>query len=133
MKNVFVFFVTLFMSFQLFGQQRTVTGTVVDAIDNSGMIGVTVIERGTSNGTVTDLDGRFSIRLTSLDPVLVFSSIGYRTLEIAVGDQTTLNVTMNEDTELLEELVVVGYGVQKKKLVTGATVQVAGDDLTKLT
>jgi TonB-linked SusC/RagA family outer membrane protein len=132
MKNVFVFFVTLFMSFQLFGQQRTVTGTVVDAIDNSGMIGVTVIERGTSNGTVTDLDGRFSIRLTSSDPVLVFSSIGYRTLEIAVGNQTTLNITMNEDTELLEELVVVGYGVQKKKLVTGATVQVAGDDLTKL-
>lgn len=132
MKNVFVFFVTLFMGFQLLAQQQTVTGTVVDAIDNSEMIGVTIVEKGTSNGTVTDLDGRFSLRLTSTNPVLVFSSIGYKTLEVEVGNQTAFNITMSEDTELLDELVVVGYGVQKKKLVTGATVQVGGDDITKL-
>lgn len=132
MKNVFMFFVTLLLSSQLIAQQRTVTGTVVDAIDNMGMIGVTIVERGTSNGTVTDLDGNFSIGLTSSNPVLIFSSIGYKTLEIEVGNQTTLNITMSEDTELLDELIVVGYGVQKKKLVTGATVQVGGDDITKL-
>lgn len=111
MKNVLMFFVALLLSSQLMAQQRTVTGTVVDVTDNVGMIGATVVERGTSNGTVTDLDGRFSIRLTSNNPVLVFSSIGYRTLEVEVGNQTTLNVAMSEDAELLEELVVVGYGV----------------------
>ncbi len=132
MKNVFVFFVTLLMGFQLLAQQQTVNGTVVDAIDNSEMIGVTIVEKGTSNGTITDLDGRFSLRLTSTNSVLVFSSIGYKTLEVAVGNQTTFNISMSEDTELLDELVVVGYGVQKKKLVTGATVQVGGDDITKL-
>lgn len=132
MKNVFVFFVTLLMGFQLLAQQQTVNGTVVDAIDNSEMIGVTIVEKGTSNGTITDLDGRFSLRLTSTNSVLVFSSIGYKTLEVEVGNQTTFNISMSEDTELLDELVVVGYGVQKKKLVTGATVQVGGDDITKL-
>lgn len=99
-------------------QQRTVAGTVVDGKDNMEMIGVTILERGTTNGTVTDVDGKFTIRITSQNPVLVFSSIGYQTQEITVGNQTSLNVVMKEDTELLEEVVVVGYGVQKKKLVT---------------
>lgn len=132
MRNIIMLSVALLLSFQLVAQQRTITGTVVDAADNMEMIGVTVLEKGTTNGTITDIDGKFSLQLTSSNPVLVFSSIGYQTLEITVGNQTTLAVVLHEDTELLEELVVVGYGVQKKKLVTGATVQVDGDDLTKL-
>lgn len=78
------------------------------------MIGVTVMEKGTSNGTVTDLDGKFTLRLTTQNPVLVFSSVGYKTKEISVGLQTDLKVMMEEDTEILDELVVVGYGVQKR-------------------
>lgn len=132
MRNIILACIALFWSLQLMAQQRTVTGTVVDGKDNMEMIGVTILERGTTNGTVTDVDGKFTIRITSQNPVLVFSSIGYQTQEITVGNQSSLNVVMREDTELLEEVVVVGYGVQKKKLVTGATVQVDGDDLTKL-
>ncbi|PLB86708.1 SusC/RagA family protein [Dysgonamonadaceae bacterium] len=122
----------LLLSLQLAAQQRTITGSVVDARDNSAMIGVTVMEKGTSNGTVTDLDGKFTLRLTTQNPVLVFSSVGYKTKEVSVGLQTDIKVMMEEDTEILDELVVVGYGVQKKKLVTGATVQVGGENIQKL-
>ena len=110
-------------------QDRRVTGTVVDAM--GPVIGASVMEKGTSNGTVTDLDGNFSL---SVKPgaTLVISYIGYKTQEIAVGSSSHINVSLEEDNTSLEEVVVVGYGVQKKKLVTGATVQVKGEDIAKL-
>ena len=110
-------------------QDRRVTGTVVDAM--GPVIGASVMEKGTSNGTVTDLDGNFSL---SVKPgaTLVISYIGFKTQEIAVGSGGHINVTLEEDNTSLEEVVVVGYGVQKKKLVTGATVQVKGEDIAKL-
>ena len=80
----------LLLSLQLVAQQRTITGSVVDARDNSAMIGVTVMEKNTSNGTVTDLDGKFTLRLTTQNPVLVFSSVGYKTKEVSVGLQTDI-------------------------------------------
>ena len=110
-------------------QTVRISGTVVDAI--GPVIGASVIESGTSNGTVTDLDGNFVLNVRPGATIEV-SSIGYKTETIAVGDRTTFNVTLQDDTELLEEVVVVGYGTQKKKLVTGSTVQVKGDDLVKL-
>ena len=113
-------------------QQSTkkVTGTVSDA--QGPVIGATVAEKGnTSNAVITDIDGNFSINVKP-GATLVISYIGYTTQEIAVGNQSVLNVTLAEDSESLEEVVVVGYGVQKKKLVTGATVQVKGDEIAKL-
>ena len=112
-------------------QQATkkITGTVVDA--QGPVIGASVIEKGTSNGVITDFDGNFTLNVKS-GATIVISYIGYTTQEIAVGNQTTFNVTLEEDNNSLEEVVVVGYGVQKKKLVTGATVQVKGDDIAKL-
>ena len=112
-------------------QQATkkVTGNVSDS--QGPVIGASVVEKGTSNGVVTDFDGNFSLNVKP-GATLVISYIGYTTKEIAVGNQSTINVTIEEDNNSLDEVVVVGYGVQKKKLVTGATVQVKGEDIAKL-
>ena len=112
-------------------QQATkkITGTVVDAM--GPVIGASVIEKGTSNGVVTDFDGNFTLNVKP-GATIVVSFIGFETQEIRVGDQTNFNITLKDDNAVLEEVVVIGYGVQKKKLVTGATVQVKGDDIAKL-
>jgi TonB-linked SusC/RagA family outer membrane protein len=94
------------------------------------MIGANIMEKGTTNGTVTDIDGRFSLNLTSANPVLVISSIGYLSLEVTVGNRTTLNLEMSEDTEMLDEVVVVGYGTMRKSDISGASVTV-GEDAIK--
>ena len=110
-------------------QTVRVSGTVTDAI--GPVVGASVIESGTQNGAVTDLDGHFTLNVQP-GASLEISSIGYVTQVIAVGNQTQFAVMLEEDNELLEEVVVVGYGTQKKKLVTGSTVQVKGDELAKL-
>ncbi|MBR1414620.1 MAG: SusC/RagA family TonB-linked outer membrane protein [Prevotella sp.] len=110
-------------------QQKKVTGTVSDAM--GPIIGASVMEKGTSNGAVTDFDGNFTLNVKP-GATLVISYIGYEKQEVRVGSQNVLNITLREDANSLEEVVVVGYGVQKKKLVTGATVQVKGEDLAKL-
>ncbi len=130
MKNIFVLCMALIMSFQLMAQQRRVSGTIVDSRDQSAMIGANIMEKGTSNGTVTDIDGRFSLDLNTSSPVLVISSIGYQTLEVVVGNRNTLNLEMSEDTELLDEVVVVGYGTMRKSDISGASVTV-GEDAIK--
>ena len=111
-------------------QTITVKGVVKDATGLS-VIGASVLQQGTTNGTITDFDGNFTLEVPS-DAVLTISFVGYKSQDIPVAGQTSLNVTLEEDTEVLDEVVVVGYGVQKKKLVTGATVQVKGEDLQKL-
>ena len=112
-------------------QQATkkITGTVVDAM--GPVIGASVVEKGTTNGTVTDFDGNFSLNVNP-GATIVVSFIGFETQEIRVGNQSNFNITMRDDNAVLEEVVVVGYGTQKKKLVTGATVQVKGEDIAKL-
>ena len=112
-------------------QQATkkITGTVVDA--QGPVIGASVTEKGTSNGVVTDFDGNFSLNVNP-GATIVISYIGFETQEIKTGDQSTYNITLKEDNALLDEVVVVGYGVQKKKLVTGATVEVKGEDIAKM-
>ena len=112
-------------------QQATkkITGTVVDA--TGPVIGASVMEKGTSNGTITDFDGNFTL---SVKPgaTIVVSFIGFETQEIVVDNRENFQITMKDDNAVLEEVVVIGYGVQKKKLVTGATVQVKGEDIAKL-
>ena len=113
-------------------QQATkkITGTVVDA--QGPVIGASVVEKGnTGNGVVTDFDGNFSINVKP-GATIVISFIGYKSQEIVIGNQTHLDITMQDDNAVLDEVVVVGYGVQKKKLVTGATVEVKGEDITKM-
>ncbi|MBQ4028955.1 MAG: SusC/RagA family TonB-linked outer membrane protein, partial [Prevotella sp.] len=110
-------------------QQKNVKGVINDSF--GPVVGATVMEKGTSNGTVTDVDGNFSLNVNP-GATLVVSYIGFATQEIVVGNQSTLSILLQEDNTSLEEVVVVGYGVQKKKLVTGATVEVKGEDIAKL-
>lgn len=112
-------------------QEKTVSGIVTSSADGGVLIGVSVVVKGTTNGTVTDFDGNYSLNARNGE-TLVFSYIGYQKQEIIVESQTVINIALAEDYEMLDEVVVVGYGVQKKKLVTGATVQVKGDNIAKL-
>lgn len=107
--------------------QIALKGTVVDE-KNEPMIGIGIVVKNTTIGTATDLDGKFSITVPDSKSVLVFSFIGYRTQEITVGSQKELHVTLKEDLQLLDEVVVVGYGTQKKVNVTGS-VSVVNPDI----
>lgn len=111
-----------------FAQQRTVTGKVIDQLGDP-LIGVNVSVKGTTTGTITDFDGNYSLEAPS-NAVLLFSYIGYRVQEVAVSSQSIINVTLTEDTQRLEEVIVVGYGVQKKVTVTGSVASVSEDELT---
>lgn len=111
-------------------QSKKVTGTVSDA--EGPIIGASVVEKGNpGNGTVTDLDGNFTLNVKP-GATIVVTYIGYQKQEIVVGNQSNFNVTMKTDDKTLDEVVVVGYGVQKKKLVTGSTIEVKGDDIQKM-
>ena len=120
----------LCVPFAMAQSQVRVTGQVIDNL-GMPMIGVSILEKGTSNGVVTDIDGNYSLNATE-GGTLVFSYVGYVTQEHPVK-AGTLNITMTEDTETLEELVVVGYGVQKKSSVTGAISQVKAEDMENRT
>jgi TonB-dependent starch-binding outer membrane protein SusC len=120
----------LLFSIWSFGQSATVQGTTKD-VSGSPIPGVTVFEKGTNKGTVTNMDGQFSLQVGSESSILVFSFVGMQTQEVIVGNQTNLNIVMKAVMSDLEEVMVIGYGVQKKKLVTGSTIQVGADDLQK--
>ncbi|RCW33931.1 TonB-dependent receptor [Marinilabilia salmonicolor] len=111
----------------LFAQDVTVTGKVTSAEDGGPIPGVSVVQKGTTNGTITDVDGNYSLTLPEGETI-VFSFIGMETVEV-IADQTTINVTMNEMLTDLDEVVVVGYGVQKKSVVTAAISSVSSEDL----
>jgi len=99
--------------------QRKITGRVMD-VNGELLIGVNVMEVGTTNGTVTDINGTYIITLTSERPVLRFTYVGFRVKEVTVGTQGIIDVTLEEDVEALDEVVVVGYGTQKKASVVGS-------------
>lgn len=115
----------------MYAQTIEVKGTVVSKTDGLPMIGAFVVEQGTTNGVTVDSDGAFSIRVKD-GAMLEISTMGYKTELVQAVAGKNLEILLTEDTELLDDVVVVGYGVQKKKLVTGATVQVKGDDVAKL-
>ncbi|MEM8565188.1 MAG: TonB-dependent receptor [Bacteroidota bacterium] len=117
----------LFLCVQSFGQDVTVTGKVTDAEDGSGLPGVNIQVKGTTSGTVTDFDGNYSISVSS-NAVLVFSFVGYAAQEIVVGNQSIIDVALGLDVTQLSEIVVVGYGEQESKDVTGVVATVGVED-----
>lgn len=116
----------MFLSISMVAQKVPVSGTVSD--QTGPVIGASVIEKGTTNGTMTDNDGRFTLTV-SMGAVIEISSIGYKTQEITVGAQTNFTVTLSEDNEFLDEVVVVGYGSMKKSDLAGASVSMKESDL----
>ena len=121
----------LLLVFSGFAQaQRSITGVVSEKDTGEPIPGAAVVVKGTTNGTSTDLDGKYALQVSDGD-VLQISFVGFTMQEVPVNGQTTINVQLEEEVALFDEVVVVGYGVQKKKLVTGATVQVDGEDLQK--
>ena len=111
-------------------QGKKVTGVVVDGTGEP-VIGANVVVKGTTNGTITDFDGNYTIEGVPADGILVFSYIGYLSQEIPVGNQSAINVTLKEDTQTLDEVVVVGYGTMKKSDVTGSISTAKGEDMLK--
>lgn len=109
---------------------KPVTGKVSSEAGEP-LIGVTVILKGTNTGTSTDASGNYALEVPDNGGTLVFSYIGFRTKEVIIGNATTLHVTLAADAKALEEVMVVGYGTLQKKLVTGATIQVKGDELAE--
>lgn len=109
--------------------KRTITGTVVTGDTNEPAVGATVYLRNSTTGTITDTDGKFSITVEGLGGVLDFSYIGYKSQEVVLVGQTSINVTLQPDNEVLDEVVVVGYGSQRKESVVGA---ISTLDVTKL-
>ena len=129
MKRLATILTLALISLASYAQTITVTGTV---LDDQGwpQISAGVFEKGTNNGTVTDLDGAYSIKV-SADAILVFSYYGFQDMEVPVNGRTTIDVTMQPDNLLLEEVVVVGYGTQKSKDLTAPIVTVKGEELSK--
>lgn len=118
-----IFLFSFFSSFA----QGTVNGTITDE-QGMPLAGVTVMEKNSSNGTVTDFDGNFVITTTQSSPVLVFSFIGFQTMEMPISNQTQLSITLEEDLAALSEVVVIGYGTQRRADVTSAVSTVQADD-----
>ncbi len=111
-------------------QTITVTGTIIDAYGET-IPGANIIEKGTTNGVISDMNGHYSITVSSASAVLSFSFIGYTTQDVPVGNQRSINVTLKDEALDLEEVVVVGYGTQKKRDLTGAVAQVKASALEK--
>lgn len=110
-------------------EKRRITGIVRDA--SGPIIGANIVEKGSHNGTITDVEGRFSLEVSS-DAVLEVSYIGYVSQDIKVINQKSLNITMKEDSQTLDELVVIGYGTVKKSDLTGSVSSVKSDDISKM-
>ena len=130
--KLLITFISVFCSVPIIGAYaQQVTGTVTEAGTGDGLIGATVAVKGTTRGVITDIDGNYKIEVVDANSVLVFSMIGYVPQEVKVGSQSVINIQLKSDNLNLDEVVVVGYGVQKKETVTGAVSSVKGDELIK--
>lgn len=116
---------------QVFAQTRSVSGVVNDAT-GGGLPGVSITVKGSSIGTVTEADGSYTITNVSDNSILVFSYIGFTTQEVAVGGQSNIDLTMNEDATVISEIVVTGYGTQKKSQTTGAIASISNKEISEL-
>lgn len=130
-RQLFLLGVFICFCAQLSAQENQVTGTILDSETNEPLLGVNVLEKGTSNGAMTNFDGEYSLEVSSPDAVLVFSYIGYKTLEVNADGRSTINATLQVDSDSLDEVVVVGYGTTKKSDLTGSVVSISGNDLTE--
>lgn len=126
-----ILFLSITVSWNIFAQDRKVTGKVSDTENGSGMPGVTVLVKGTAQGSNTDGNGNFTISVPS-NATLVFSFVGYNTQEVAIGNRTSVNISLSADTRALQEVVVTGYASQNKRDITGAVAVVDVKEMKKM-
>ena len=131
MKSLILSFLFVFGGLSISAQTYEINGTITDAAGGP-LPGVTIVVKNTTKGASSDFDGNFTISQVSKGDILVFSYIGFTTKEIIINDASILNVVLDEDTQSLDEVVVVGYGTQKKSVVTGAISSVKAEDLEGL-
>ncbi len=130
MKNIMLFLTALLMSCHVMAQQTYVTGTITDANDGSPMIGANVLVKGTTTGTISDINGNFTLNIPTGKSTLKISCIGYRTQVIRLkSGQKVVKIIMKEDSELIDEIVVVGYGTMKKSDLSGASASMSEDQI----
>mgnify|MGYP000650555851 CR=1 FL=1 len=130
-KHLFSLLCLLLTCTYLWAQEtKKITGTVSDAATGEALIGVSIVEEGTTNGTITDFDGKFAISDVKNSDVLTITYVGYVQQSIPVGNQTSFNIILKEDTETLDEVVVIGYGTVKKRDLTGSVASVSNETLT---
>ena len=118
-RRLFLLTLFSFLIVESYAQNKTISGTVTD-FTGEPVIGASVLVNGTTNGTITDLNGKFSLSNVPIKGTITITYIGYKKQEVSVAGNTNFKITLQEDTETLDEVVVVGYGVQKKSDVTGA-------------
>lgn len=132
MRKALLFVIALFtmaLSFEVSAQQRVVTGKVISDEDGQGLPGATVLVKGTTVGTTTDLDGNYSINVPAGSDVLIFSFVGLKTIEEAIGNRSVINMTLTTDASQLSEVVVTAIGIEKEKKALGYAVSTVGDEL----
>ena len=127
LKNLFLTVCLLQATMPAFSQTKTVTGTVTDALGEP-LIGASVLVQGTSNGVITNIDGKYSIQVTP-ENTLEFSYVGMQKQAIRVGSQSVIDVQMKDDSQMLAETVVIGYGSAKKRDLTGSITNIKGDEI----
>lgn len=125
--KLFLFF--FLFSFASNAQTKTVTGVITSTENGETLIGVNVLIKGTANGVISDLDGKYSISVPNDDVVLIFSMIGTKNEEIKVGSNQVLNVKLSANSQMMDEVIVVGYGSQKKSELTSAVSSIKKEDI----
>lgn len=129
MKTSCFLFLMLLFTLSLHGQQKSITGLVTDATDGAALPGVSVTVKGTNAGGTTDVEGKYALQVPPEADTLVFSFLGYRTVEVAIAGRAEIRVSLNPEAEALSDVVVVGYGTQRKVNLTGSVESVKGAEL----
>jgi hypothetical protein len=130
-KSLLFFLVLCLNTYAVFSQGFKVTGQVLASSNNEAIIGASVIVKGTTKGTVTDINGNYSLNVPSKDAILVFSYLGYKGIEENVSGRSVINVKLEENVVDLNEIVVVGYGTAKKSDISGSVASVSTEDMLK--
>jgi len=132
MKRILSVLPLLFLAVLVMGQEKTVSGTITSAEDGLPVIGATILIKGTSSGTATDIDGNYTLQVPGDDAILVISYTGLKTQEVTVGDRTEINVEMESSVSILDEVVVTGYGSQGRRVLTSSVSSVGAEEIENL-
>lgn len=131
-RIIFVILLSVSFSGLAFSQDYTISGTLTDAETDEALIGATVLEKGTTNGTITDLDGNYQLSVSDADATLVFSYVGYKSIETPINNRSVIDASLTIDMSELDEVVVVGYGTVRKSDLTGSVSSIKGEEMLKV-